>query len=207
MGGFGSGRHGGIVTAEGTASYVLAASVLTKARLKMGQRGSGTSYFGEERFAVEIKIDTTDASDPFLELTHQTRDWREGDRVVRDRVRLVWTEPTYGGRRWWFLCPRTGRRTTRLFLPNGGWHFWSRQAYRLGYACQREDQFGRLQRRAAMLNRQLGGEGWGTWNVPPQKPKWMRWQTYERKYERWERVLEKADAEFAVRAARLLKWL
>jgi hypothetical protein len=58
-----------------------------------------------------------------------------------------------------------------------------------------------------MLNRQLGGEGWGTWNAPPQKPKWMRWQTYERKYERWERVVEKADAEFAVRAARLLKWL
>jgi hypothetical protein len=124
MGGFGSGRHAGTVTAEGTALYIVAASVLTKARLQMGQRGSGTSYFGEERFAVEIKIDTTDASDPFLELTHQTRDWREGDRVVCDRVRLVWTEPTYGGRRWWFLCPRTARRTTKLFLPNGGWHFW-----------------------------------------------------------------------------------
>jgi hypothetical protein len=35
----------------------------------------------------------------------------------------------------------------------------------------------------------------------------MRWRTYERKYERWERMVEKADAEFAVRAARLLKWL
>jgi len=58
-----------------------------------------------------------------LELIHQTRDWREGDRIVRDRVRLVWTEPTYGGRRWWFLCPRTGRKTTKLYLPNGGWHF------------------------------------------------------------------------------------
>jgi hypothetical protein len=110
--------------------------------------------------------DTTDASNPFLELTHQTRDDREGDRIVRDRIRLIWTVPTYGGRRWWFQCPRTGRRTTKLFLPNGGWHFWSRQAYGLGYACQREDRLGRLQRRAAKLNRQLGGDGWAGWDTP-----------------------------------------
>jgi hypothetical protein len=63
----------------------------------------------------------------------------------------------------------------------------------------------RLQRRAAKLNRQLGGEGWGSWDKPPTKPKWMRWRTYERKYERWERAVEKADEEFTIRAARLLK--
>src|SRR6266446_4032101 len=74
---------------------------------------------------------------------HRTRDDREGDRIVRDRIRLIWTVPTYGGRRWWFVCPKTGQRTTKLFLPNGGWHFWSRQAYGLGYACQREDRFSR----------------------------------------------------------------
>jgi len=58
-----------------------------------------------------------------------------------------------------------------------------------------------------MLNSQLGGEGWGTWDTPPGKPKWMRWRTYERKYERWEQVVEKANDEFTVRAARLLKWI
>jgi hypothetical protein len=124
---------------------------------------------------------------------------------VRDRIRLIWTVPTYGGRRWWFRCPRNYCKTTKLFLPNGGWHFWSRQAYGLGYACQREDRFGRLQRRAAMLNRQLGGDGWAGWDSPPIKPKWMRWRTYERRYERWERVVEKAHEEFTIRAARLLK--
>jgi hypothetical protein len=35
----------------------------------------------------------------------------------------------------------------------------------------------------------------------------MRWRTYERKYERWEQVVEKANDEFTVRAARLLKWI
>jgi hypothetical protein len=205
LGGFGSGRHGGTVTAEGTASYIIAASSLTRARLQMGLCATGTLHFGEERLAVEVKVDTIDPSDPFIELTHQTRDDREGDRIVRDRIRLIWTVPTYGGRRWWFLCPRTGRKTTKLYLPNGGWHFWSRRAYGLGYACQREGRFDRLQRRAAKLNRQLGGEGWRSWDTPPIKPKWMRWRTYERKYERWERAVEKADEEFAVRAARLLK--
>ena len=207
MGGFGSGRHGGTVTAEGTASYIIAANSLTRARLQMGHCATGTLHFGEERFAVEAKVDTTDPSDPFIELTHQTRDDREGDRIVRDRIRLIWTVPTYGGRRWWFRCPRTYCKTTKLYLPNGGWHFWSRQAYGLGYACQREGRFDRLQRRAAMLNRQLGGEGWGSWDSPPPKPKWMRWRTYERKYEIWERAVEEANDEFTVRAARLLKWM
>jgi hypothetical protein len=151
----GSGRHGGTVTAEGTASYVLTASMLTRG----GRGATGVAHFDEGSFWVAIGVDISDPADAFVELSHQTRDSNEGDRIVRDRVRLVSTVPTYGGRRWWFLCSRTGRRTTKLFLPNGGWHFWSREAYALGYACQREDRFSRLQRRAAMLNRQLCGEG------------------------------------------------
>ena len=46
-----------------------------------------------------------------------------------------------------------------------------------------------------------------TWDTPPAKPKWMRWRTYERKYELWERVIEKADEEFVISAKRLLKRL
>ena|SRR6516165_1165034 len=96
------------------------------------------------------------------------------------------------------------RLRPRQLLPNGGWHFWSRRGYGLGYACQRDDRFGRLQRRAAKLNRQLGGEGGSTWGDPPGKPKWMRWRTYHRKYERWKRVVERADEEFTILAGRLL---
>ena len=205
MGGFGSGRHGGTVTSEGTRSYVIGASVLTRARLQVGQLAEGTFHVDDGDFAIEVIVDTTDPSGPFMELIHKTRDDREGDLIVRDRIRLLWTVPTFGGRRWWFQCPRTGRRTTKLFLPNGGQHFWSRAGYGLGYACQREGSFDRLQRRAAMLNRQLGGKGWATWESPPSKPKWMRWRTYERKYEGWRRVVERADAEFTIKAMRILR--
>ncbi|MGC2414595.1 MAG: hypothetical protein WA459_18100 [Stellaceae bacterium] len=158
MGGFGLGRHGGTVTAEGTASYVLNISSLAPAFHK-GQCLTGSLHFDEGRFPVVVTVDLTNERNCFVALRHLTRDEREGGRTVTDRVALTRTTPTYGGQRWWFLCPRTARRTPKLFLPNGGWHFWSRQAYGLGYACQREDRFSRLQRRAAMLNRQLGGKG------------------------------------------------
>jgi hypothetical protein len=202
MGGFGSGRHGGTVTAERTASYVIAASVLTRARLQPGQFAGGTLHFND--FAVEVLVDTADPSGPFMELIHKTRDERAGDHIVRDRISLLCTAPTYGGRRWWFQCPRTGRSATKLFLPNGGQHFWSRAGYGLGYACQREDRFSRLQRRAAMLNRELGGKGWDSWDSPPPKPKWMRQRTYERKYAVWRRAVDNARAEFMVWARKLL---
>jgi hypothetical protein len=91
------------------------------------------------------------------------------------------------------------RRTSKLFLPDGGWHFWSREAHRVGYACQRDDRFGRLQRRAATLNLQLGGKGWATWDRVPQRPKGMRWQTYWKKRECWERAVEGAKEEFVIR--------
>lgn len=100
---------------------------------------------------------------------------------------------------------RTGRRTTKLFLPNGGRHFWSRQAYCLGYACQREERADRLRRRAAKLNRQLGGEGWDAWETRPVKPKWMRWRIYERKLKVWEEAVEKANAELIATAMMGLK--
>src|ERR1700690_2674787 len=158
MGGYGSGRHGGTGTAEMTGSYVLDIGSLSRV-FRKGQCLAGSMHFDDDRFQVVITADLTNEWHCLLELIHPTRDDRQANRLVTDLIELTWTEPTYGGRRWWFLCPRTARRTTKLFLPNGGRHFWSRQAYGLGYACQREDRFRRLQRRAAKLNRQIGGEG------------------------------------------------
>lgn len=51
MGGFGSGGHGGTVTSGGTASYVIAASMLTRA----GQDVTGVAHFDGGRFWVAIR--------------------------------------------------------------------------------------------------------------------------------------------------------
>ena len=204
MGGFGSGRHGGTATAEGTASFVLTVRSLSRA-FQNGHCLTGSIHFDEGRFPVVVTVDLTNEWDCFVELIHPTRDEREGDRLVTDRIQLAWTTPTYGGRRWWFLCPRAARRTAQVYLPNGGQHFWSRQAYDLGYVCQREGRFERLQRRAAKLNRQLGGEGRATWDLPPAKPKGMHWETFWKKLEAWRCAVEKAHEAFATGAMRSLK--
>jgi hypothetical protein len=204
VGGYGSGRRGGTATAESTASYIIDIKSLAPA-FESGKRLTGSIRFDEGRVPIVVTVDLTNEWNCFVELIHPTRNEQRRVPIVTDRVRLTSTQPTFGGRRWWFLCPRTGRRTTKLFLPNGGSHFWSRQAYGLGYRCQREDRFSRLQRRAAALNRQLGGEGLSIWADPPAKPKWMRWATYERTYERWEQVVERANAVFVRQAMRTLR--
>jgi hypothetical protein len=71
----------------------------------MGQGATATFHSSEETFPVGVKIDTTNPS--------------RGDRVVRDRIRLIWTVPTNGGRRWWFQCPRTYRKTAKLRVADG----------------------------------------------------------------------------------------
>jgi hypothetical protein len=113
MGGFGSGRYGGTATAEGTASYVFSASAITRA-LRGRERFTGGVRFDEGKFPVEVIIAVSDPMDTFIELIHRTRDDREADRIVHDRIRLIWTVPTYGGRRWWFEGDRLISRFCRV---------------------------------------------------------------------------------------------
>jgi hypothetical protein len=49
-------------------------------------------------------------------------------------ITLETTSQPFGGLRWWFVCPRSGKRVSELHLPNGAYTF----AYRLGYLSQRE---------------------------------------------------------------------
>jgi hypothetical protein len=72
------------------------------------------------------------------------------------KVRLVTTRPTYGGLRWWFLCPLQRHdggpapRAGKLYLPPGGRYFGSRVAYGLTYtSCQESRKFEGLYRRLA----------------------------------------------------------
>jgi hypothetical protein len=70
-------------------------------------------------------------------------------------IHLVAMPMPFGGCRWFALCPVTGRRCTTLVLPSGGRRFASVRAYRLPYASQREDIFGRAHRRIAKATARL----------------------------------------------------
>lgn len=85
-----------------------------------------------------------------------------------------------GGLRWFFVCPRTWARVTRLHMPLGAARFASRDAYRLIYQSQRSDRIQRGHGRLARAYAKLDGS-YSTLGQPiPAKPKGMRWATYER---------------------------
>jgi hypothetical protein len=180
MGGIGSGRWGGRPTVEGTRSYVLAVSLLKRQWLT-GTAG-GCVTFGDG-FKVLCLIRAPRPGLISCVLMHQTR--TEGEKSIPYVVSVAQSEPRFGGWRWWWVCPATGRRVLKLYLPLGGSRFLSRQAYRLGYASQRESRRERLMRRARKLHRALGGDGLALGHTAPPKPKGMRWRTYERKIAAW----------------------
>ena len=203
MGGFGSGRTGGYPTAEGCGSYTISAAVLKVIqRTPEGAIGYSPIKFNDG-FEIDVHFDRTYPNDPKIEFEHYTNDSPE--ELIRYEVSIVDSFPPLGGRRWWWVCPRTYRRAYKLFLPNGGRKFWSRKAYRLGYACQRETYADRMMRKARKLHRQIGGDGMAIgpgWNPP--KPKGMRWKTYYRKLEKWHEADDRADAAWLLGAMRII---
>jgi hypothetical protein len=192
MGGYGSGRTGGNVTAEGTASYVISAKRLRGIPHGVACTGRGR-WTWADGFVVDYKMDASRPQFPFFELTHPIR--AHDERAITYQIYLTSSPTRFNGRRWWWLCPRSGSRAFKLFLPNGGHKFWSRGAYSLGYACQRETSVDRLMRKARKMHKALGGDGYeiGTGDDPPFKPKWMRWKTYERKLAAWVSADTRAD--------------
>jgi hypothetical protein len=114
----------------------------------------------------------------FLTYRHRSGsggEWEE----AREPVPLTWTACNFGGERPWFICPgaRCGRRVAILYGP--GRYFLCRHCYDLRYESQREDKTHRALRRAQKIREQLGGSANMTEQFP-EKPKGMRWSTYER---------------------------
>ena len=106
---------------------------------------------------------------------------RSGDGEWKDEqypVRIVRTPCSLGGSRPWFICPAVGcgRRVAILF---GGGIFACRHCYQLAYASAREHESDRATRRADKLRARLGWEP-GILNGNGDKPKWMRWRTFQR---------------------------
>jgi len=78
----------------------------------------------------------------------------------------------------------------KLHLPYGARAFASRNAYRLGYAVQRETALERARRRARKARARIGGSP-NLSEQLPSKPKRMHWATYWRHVD----VCKKADGQ------------
>ena len=107
MGGFGSGNHGGRPTANMSKRIDLAWMIRT-GRVVMGQWVHGSLSWnigGSPAGSISYSADMRDVEASELRLAY-TRTAHGGDKeAVTQTVRLVYTRPHFGGRRWWMICP------------------------------------------------------------------------------------------------------
>jgi hypothetical protein len=169
------------------------------------RRGQGT--VSEELGRLDLDVDCEarvgDPSNSWIRLQYAMDDYWTGEELqIDDKIFLATSPPAFGGLRWWFVCPRLNRRVRKLYLPLGGRHFWSRRAYRLAYASQRETVYDRAMRRARKLYLRLGGDPDD--DAYPDKPTRMRWTTYNRLMDKLVAADGVADERLVLLAARWL---
>lgn len=207
MGGFGSGRSGGYPSIERTDSVTLNVNTLAKV-LRREPNSSWRWTFGKDGELGWLTVSAISPDDcnerrAFLcfEIDHFSRP--TGCRT--QTVRMVSQACRFGGERWYFLCPSSGRRCEKLLLPNGALNFYSRAALRLVHDVTREDPMNRAHRRLARLYRKLcqryDGPDWQF----PHRPKGMRRRTFERIADRIERGTYALNAAFEAGCERLLR--
>ncbi len=195
MGGFGSGNHGGRPTVESGLTLDLG-KLMRDGLLRPGETRTGSlvwSWVGTGERVASVTYQTSLGSEQgYLHLTYTTTGSTGEKRQHDEWIELVTTPQPFGGRRWWFVCPRTGGHVTKLHRPNGGTIFASRQAYRLAYGSQRQSPRDRALAQAFKQRRRLGNhDGIGGFI---EKPKGMRWKTFDRAMERIDAIEDRVTA-------------
>ena len=124
--------------------------------VRPGERKSGLwswSRGGERTASIGFTIDLTDPADGRAELDYSV----DGERRFRT-VAIEAAPCRYGGQRFYFLCPRSGRQC-ELLCGVGG-EFASRQHHRLTYFSNSETPLDRLNRAKGKAEaRALGTDG------------------------------------------------
>ena len=185
MGGYGSGRAGGRPTVNASCKVDLA-WMLREGMAAEGLSRSGVIRWncgGEPAGSISYRADMSEQGDERLILSYVRGPEGESE-DVEQVVRLTFTRPHFGGKRWWMICPYRGHRVGKLYKPPGGDRFASRKAWRLGYHSQRISKKDAAFERLFRLQEKLGCErGWGNWIT---RPKGMHWTTFERYLEEYE---------------------
>lgn len=195
MGGFGSGRYGGRPTADMSKKIDFAWMIRVRKAVPGQWISGGLSWNcgGRPAGSVSYVANMENEHDSYLRLQY----WR-GEQHIEQKVRLVFTEPNFGGRRWWMICPSKGARVGKLYMPNGGDCFAGRKAWRLAYNSQRVARRDRPFEKLFRLQRKLGSDQ--GWEAGLRRPKGMHGKTFEKHCERYEAL----DAECAVEMMRVI---
>lgn len=203
MGGYGSGRDADHAVVE--SGFTLDINWFLRERgIVPGARRSGVLrwYYretGKQKGSISYESCVHDIEDAWVRLWYSVNDQPQSY-----RVRLVTTPCHFGGRRWWWTCPMSGRRVAKLHLPAGARIFAARQTYRLAYESQRKTLVDRSHDRQSRLYRRLEGEYRCFGDPPPPRPKGMHHKTYERLIVELYEAMELHDRIFALDAEKLL---
>jgi hypothetical protein len=192
MGGDNSGRRR--TRNRGAIENMICLDIRTMRRQGFLRPGAVTKGFqswsyvatGEESGSVGV---TVNLENPEFGLV-TVRFLLNGDPRVQE-ISLESRRMRYGGWRYYFLCPHDQRRCE--VMPMIGSVFASRQAHRVTYQSQSNDQVSRLREKASKLEKQL----WAKDGKP--KPRGVRQQ---RLIEAWDRTDSEFEARFAIEKLR-----
>jgi hypothetical protein len=202
MGGTGSGNYGGRPTVEDALKLDLHRLIRTGS-FQPGARVTGSltwtdPYSGKQTASIGYEAHMS-GEHGWVRLRYTTTNHWNGEKTHHDyTVQLATTPQPFGGRRWWWVCPRRGDLVSKLYKPAGNGIFASRKAHRLAYRCQRQSPYDRAISQAFKHRRRLGADG-GIGD-PIDKPHGMRWATFDRK-------MDQVEAAEAVCDARLLRFV
>ncbi len=152
MGGYGSGRWGSHTKATTVEECLVlpttylrnALSAVADGRAGFGMGTLQWSIRGEVKSRIGATV-IREGDAPAVRLQYTTT--RPGGDATDSNytVGAVSTSPTYGGRRWWWLCPLNhrargacNRRVGKLYLPSGASYFGCRHCYELSYTSAQE---------------------------------------------------------------------
>ncbi len=177
MGGKGSGRGYGLFnnkTLDDCCDLDINQMMQTGAVQEQSFKSGIWTWFDGETGRATSKIgyicDTTSEHDSYLELFYQCANNGEN---VNYRVKVIRTYPPYGGVRFWFICPVTGKRVGKLYLMPSDNRFLSRHAGNLCYETQVLDPIYRAMNRKWKLMDKVDGRNY------PERPKGMHHRTFE----------------------------
>jgi hypothetical protein len=172
-------------------------------RVMPGQHIRSSLYWtrgGEPSGSISYEAIMSEPGNERLILTY-TRGSGADKESVRQEVLLESTQPHYGGKRWWMVCPYRGGRCAKLFLPSNGDRFASRKAWRLQYTSQRAAWHDKPFERLNRLQRKLGcREGYDEWLY---RPKGMWHRTFARHEAKFEEIHSQCDYIWAGMISRL----
>lgn len=206
MGGVNSGCRRGRLTQEATGALQLDVNRLVRALAGYTSKRLVWQWQLENRpITIALTVRLGGNGWGTVRLQHAAFEHLTAKVAAADYMAQLVAEPCrFGGRRWFFLCPTTGHRCAKLFLPNGGHYFLSRNAYRLAYQSQRQTRLDLCLARLGRLYRKLGSDYQGLYSGDPPRPKGMRLATYKRLLDELDTARNRFNAIWTQGAAKLL---